>query len=71
MSRQYTKVETLSEEVFRRKRQGKSAGDQWLIDLIIDCQQRSKQTYGFRRVRRWTYPSQRPRVTIQHIPSLF
>ena len=37
----------------RRKRQDKPAGDQWLIDLIIDCQQRSKQTYGCRRVRQW------------------
>ena len=36
-----------------RKRQGKSAKDHWLVDLIIDCQQRSKQTYGCRRVRRW------------------
>lgn len=36
-----------------RKRQGKPAKDQWLVDLIIDCQQRCKQTYGCRRVRRW------------------
>lgn len=36
-----------------RSRQGKEAKDQWLIDLIIDCQQRCKQTYGCRRVRRW------------------
>lgn len=36
-----------------RKRQGKPAKDQWLADLIIDCQQRCKQTYGCRRVRRW------------------
>ena len=36
-----------------RKRQGKPAKGQWLVDLIIDCQQRSKQTYGCRRVRRW------------------
>lgn len=36
-----------------RKRQGKPAKDQWLVDLIIDCQQRSKQPYGCRRVRRW------------------
>lgn len=36
-----------------RKRQGKEAKDQWLIDLIIDCQRRCKQTYGCRRVRRW------------------
>ena len=36
-----------------RKRQGRPAKDQWLVDLIIDCQQRCKQTYGCRRVRRW------------------
>jgi putative transposase len=36
-----------------RKRQGKPEKDQWLIDLILDCQQRCKQTYGCRRVRRW------------------
>ena len=36
-----------------RKRQGKPARDQWLIDRIIDCQQRCKQTYGCRRVHRW------------------
>ena len=36
-----------------RKRQGKPSRDQWLVDLIIDCQQRCKQTYGCRRVRRW------------------
>lgn len=36
-----------------RNRQGKEAKDQWLIELIMDCQQRSKQTYGCRRVRRW------------------
>lgn len=36
-----------------RKRRGKPAKDQWLIDLILDCQQRCKQTYGCRRVRRW------------------
>ena len=36
-----------------RKRQGKEAKDQWLIDLIVQCQQLCKQTYGIRRVRRW------------------
>ena len=30
-----------------RKRQGKPEKDQWLVDLIINCQQRSKQTYGW------------------------
>ncbi|WP_413814397.1 IS3 family transposase [Caproiciproducens galactitolivorans] len=36
-----------------RNRQTKAAKDQWLTDLILDCQQRCKQTYGCRRVRRW------------------
>ena len=36
-----------------RKRQGRPAKDQWLVDLIIDCQRRCKQTYGCRRVRQW------------------
>lgn len=36
-----------------RNRQNREEKDQWLIDLIIDCQQRCKQTYGCRRVRRW------------------
>ena len=36
-----------------RNQQDKEAKDQWLIDLIIDCQQHCKQTYGCRRVRRW------------------
>ncbi|MBQ7867664.1 MAG: IS3 family transposase [Clostridia bacterium] len=36
-----------------RKRQGKPAKDQWLVDLIVECQRLCKQTYGIRRVRRW------------------
>ncbi len=36
-----------------RNRQGKEPKDQWLVDLIIKCQQLCKQTYGIRRVRRW------------------
>lgn len=35
-----------------RNRQGKEAKDQRPIKLIVDCQQRCKQTYG-RRVHRW------------------
>ena len=26
--------------------------DQWLVDLIVECQQQCNQTYGIRRVRR-------------------
>ncbi len=36
-----------------RKRQEQTPKDQWLVDLIIECQQKCKQTYGIRRVRRW------------------
>ena len=36
-----------------RGRQGKEAKDQWLVDLVVECQRRCKQTYGCRRVRRW------------------
>lgn len=36
-----------------RKRQDNEPKDQWLMDLIFDCQQRCKQTYGCRRVRSW------------------
>lgn len=37
-----------------RKRQGREAKDQWLVELIVQCQQLCKQTYGIRRVRRWS-----------------
>ena len=54
-------VETMCEafEVSRsgyyawRKRQERGAKDQWLADLIVDCQKKCRQTYGIRRVRRW------------------
>ena len=36
-----------------RARQNEVAKDQWLIDLIIECQQKCNQTYGCRRVKRW------------------
>ena len=38
-----------------RKRQEWGAKDQWLADLIVDCQKKSRQTYGIRRwIRRQT-----------------
>ena len=36
-----------------RKRQSREARDQWLVDLVVECQKQSRQTYGIRRVRRW------------------
>lgn len=36
-----------------RVRQNKAPRDQWLVDLILECQQKCNQTYGCRRVKRW------------------
>ena len=36
-----------------RVRQNETPKDQWLIDLVIECQQKCNQTYGCRRVKRW------------------
>ena len=36
-----------------RARQNEAPKDQWLIDLVIECQQKCNQTYGCRRVKRW------------------
>ena len=36
-----------------RNRQEKAPKDQWLADLITECQRLCRQTYGIRRVRRW------------------
>lgn len=50
-----------------RNRQTKEAKDQWLTDLITNCQQRCKQTYGCRRVRRWLQPQTGKRVNLKAI----
>ena len=36
-----------------RNRQEMPAKDQWLVELIVECQRLCKQTYGIRRGRRW------------------
>lgn len=36
-----------------RKRQERGAKDQWLAELIVERQEKCRQTYGIRRVRRW------------------
>ena len=36
-----------------RRKQQQQAKDQWLVDMIVECQQQCKQTYGCRRIRRW------------------
>ena len=35
-----------------RKRQERVSKDQWLAELIVECQKKCRQTYGIRRVRR-------------------
>ena len=50
-----------------RKRQGKEAKDQWLVDLIVQCQELCKQTYGIRRVRRWIQRQAGKRVNLKAI----
>lgn len=36
-----------------QKRKDDVPRDQWLVDLIIECQEKCHQTYGCRRVKRW------------------
>ena len=50
-----------------RARQGKEAKDQWLVDLIVECQAHSKQTYGIRRVQRWLQRRKKKHVNIKAI----
>ena len=50
-----------------RNRQEKAPKDQWLADLITECQRRCKQTYGIRRVRRWIQRQTGKRVNIKAI----
>ena len=50
-----------------RKRQEEVPKDKWLVDLIIECQQRSKQTYGIRRVRRWLQRQKGKNVNLKAI----
>ena len=50
-----------------RKRQDKEAKDQWLVDLILECQEKCKQTYGIRRVRRWLLKNKDKKVNLKAI----
>lgn len=50
-----------------RQRQGETPKDQWLVDLIVECQRRCKQTYGCRRVRRWLHRQYGKRVNLKAI----
>ena len=50
-----------------RNRQEKAPKDQWLADLITECQRLCRQTYGIRRVRRWIQRQTGKRVNIKAI----
>lgn len=50
-----------------RKRIHIPAKDQWLIDLIVECQQRCKQTYGCRRVKRWLERQRGMKVNVKAV----
>lgn len=50
-----------------RKRQNQPAKDQWLLDLILDCQQRCRQTYGCRRVQRWLLRQHGKKVNLKAV----
>lgn len=48
-------------------RQRREAKDQWLVDLIMECQRQSRQTYGVRRVQLWIQRRTGKRVNIKAI----
>ena len=50
-----------------RNQQNKERKDQWLIDLITECQQRSKLTYGCRRIRHWIQRQTGKKVNLKAI----
>lgn len=53
-----------------RNRQNKEAKDQWLVDLVMECQKQSRQTYGIRRVRRWIQRQTGKLVNTETIPRI-
>ncbi len=50
-----------------RNRQEKPSKDQWLVDLIVEGQHISKQTYGYRRMQRWLYTAKCKKVNLKAI----
>ena len=50
-----------------RVRQNKAPRDQWLVDLILECQQKCNQTYGWRRVKRWVARLKGKKVNLKAI----
>lgn len=49
------------------KRQRRENRDAWLRDLICECQNETKQTYGCRRVRRWLMRKYRKNVNLKAV----
>ncbi len=50
-----------------RNRQSRPNKDQWLIDLIVEAQRESRQTYGHRRIRRWLMRKHKLNVNLKPI----
>ena len=50
-----------------RKRQQQMLKDQWLIDLIMECQQKCNYTYGCRRVKRWLARTKNKKVNLKAV----
>ena len=50
-----------------RVRQSKPSKDQWLIDVVVECQQKCNQTYGCRRVKRWLARFKSKKVNLKAI----
>ena len=50
-----------------RNRQEKPSKEQWLVDLIVEGQRISKQTYGYRRMQRWLYTAKDKKVSLKAV----
>ena len=50
-----------------RKRQQQTPKEQWLIDLIMECQQKCNYTYGCRRVKRWLARAKNKKVNLKAV----
>lgn len=50
-----------------RKRQNQPSKDRWLVDLIVECQKSTQQTYGYRRVQKWLRKKKNKHVNLKAI----
>ena len=50
-----------------RNRQHREDKDQWLIDMVVECQSACMQTYGIRRVKRWIQRNKGKTVNLKAI----